>query len=195
MPIKSFQEGIIDLFYKGATSSKKVRRILTSFGVVFFLGIVFMIYLSFQMDRLLGFPKLIPGRCGLLISLPVLITGFCLWLWSVWKFMRAKGTPVPFNPPPALVVDGPYAYMRNPMMLGVFMLLIGIGIFSGSLSLTVIFVPAFILIVILEIKYIEEPELEKRLGEEYLEYRKNTPMMIPKIKKNQGQTQNARYGR
>ncbi len=188
MPIKSFREGIIDLFYKGATSSKKIRRILTSFGGVFFLGIIFMIYLSFQMDRLLGFPKLIPGSYDLLISLPFLMTGFCLWLWSVWKFMKAKGTPVPFNPPPKLVVDGPYAYMRNPMMLGVFLLLIGIGIFSGSLSLTVIFVPAFILIVVLEIKYIEEPELEKRLGKEYMEYRKNTPMMIPKIKRNQGHT-------
>ncbi len=117
MPIKSFQEGIIDLIYKGATSSKKIRRVLTSFGGVFFLGIVFMIYLSFQMDRLLGFPKLIPGSYDLFISLPFLITGFCMWLWSVWKFMKAKGAPVPFNPPPKLVVDGPYAYMRNPMML------------------------------------------------------------------------------
>ncbi len=29
---------------------------------------------------------------------------------------------------------------------------------------------------------IEEPELEKRFGKEYLEYKKRVPMFIPKIK-------------
>lgn len=30
-----------------------------------------------------------------------------------------------------------------------------------------------------ELKNIEEPELIKRLGEDYIEYRKQTPMFIP----------------
>jgi protein-S-isoprenylcysteine O-methyltransferase Ste14 len=35
---------------------------------------------------------------------------------------------------------------------------------------------------LIEIKYIEEPELEKRLGKDYLEYKKKVPRFIPKIK-------------
>jgi protein-S-isoprenylcysteine O-methyltransferase Ste14 len=35
---------------------------------------------------------------------------------------------------------------------------------------------------VLEIKAIEEPELEKRLGKEYLEYKKRTPMFIPGLR-------------
>ncbi|MDD2671544.1 MAG: isoprenylcysteine carboxylmethyltransferase family protein [Syntrophales bacterium] len=75
----------------------------------------------------------------------------------------------------------PYAYSRNPMMSGLFMIMAGIGILSGSASLTFIATPFFVLISILEFKYIEEPELEKRFGKEYSEYKKKTPIIIPKI--------------
>lgn len=37
----------------------------------------------------------------------------------------------------------------------------------------------FILLSVLELKAIEEPELEKRLGKEYLECKKGTPMFVP----------------
>ncbi|GAH12514.1 unnamed protein product, partial [marine sediment metagenome] len=48
---------------------------------------------------------------------------------------------------------------------------IGIGVMVGSISLTFIFTPLFILVNIWELKEIEEPELGRRLGEEYIEYR------------------------
>ena len=55
----------------------------------------------------------------------------------------------------------------------------GIGFWISSFSLIVIFTPLFILANYLELKLIEEPELEKRLGEKYVEYKKRTPMFIP----------------
>jgi len=102
-------------------------------------------------------------------------------LWSILHFIKVKGTPVPFNPPPKLVDAGPYAYVRNPMLSGVFILLFGIGILFNSISLIFLFTPLFILFNFLELKTIEEPELEKRLGKEYLEYKKRVPMFIPKL--------------
>ena len=94
-----------------------------------------------------------------------------------------KGTPVPINPPPKLITDGPYAYSRNPMMTGLFILLAGIGILFRSATLVFIMTPMFVLISVLEFKYFEEPELEKRFGEEYSQYKKKTPMIIPDIGK------------
>ena len=73
--------------------------------------------------------------------------------------------------------------MRNPMVTGVFLLLFGIGFAIGSLSLVLIFTPLYILVHLWELKNIEEPELIRRLGEDYLAYRSRTPMFIPKIKK------------
>jgi protein-S-isoprenylcysteine O-methyltransferase Ste14 len=134
------------------------------------------------MDRFLGFPEFISKLYGIAISMPFLIIGSSLWIWCVWRFFKAKGTPVPINPPPKLIIDGPYVYTRNPMMTGVFMILIGIGILFRSISLTFIITPMFVFISILEFKYIEEPELEKRFGKEYCEYKERTPIIIPKIR-------------
>jgi protein-S-isoprenylcysteine O-methyltransferase Ste14 len=67
------------------------------------------------------------------------------------------------------------------MLTGIYLLMFGIGFGIGSLSLILIFTPLFILVNTIELKIIEEPELEKRLGKEYLEYKKRTPMFIPRL--------------
>jgi protein-S-isoprenylcysteine O-methyltransferase Ste14 len=67
------------------------------------------------------------------------------------------------------------------MLTGVFVLLFGFGVLLGSISLVYIFTPLFILFNVWELKAVEEKELEKRLGEEYIEYRKRVPMFIPRL--------------
>jgi protein-S-isoprenylcysteine O-methyltransferase Ste14 len=69
------------------------------------------------------------------------------------------------------------------MLTGVFALLFGIGVLLGSASLLVIFTPLFISINLWELKAIEEPELLKRLGQDYSKYRETTPMFLPGIGK------------
>ncbi len=101
--------------------------------------------------------------------------------WSILHFIKVKGTPVPFNPPPKLVATGPYAYVRNPMLSGVFIFMFGLGILFRSISLVFIFTPLFILFNFLELKNIEEPELEKRLGRDYSKYKKIIPMFFPRL--------------
>jgi protein-S-isoprenylcysteine O-methyltransferase Ste14 len=71
--------------------------------------------------------------------------------------------------------------VRNPMLTGVFALLFGLGALFGSISLLVVFTPLFILINVWELKVIEEPELVKRLGKDYIEYRKRTAMFFPPL--------------
>ena len=112
-------------------------------------------------------------------------SGIAVTAWSAFHFVKVKGTPVPFNPPPKLVKTGPYRYARNPMLTGVFILLIGIGFFVSSVSLVFFFTPLFVLINVWELKQIEEPELIKRLGNEYIEYKNQTPMFLPRLKPGQ----------
>lgn len=150
-------------------------------GTFFICFILLLIFLSFYMDRFLEFPQFISRPYRIALSLPFLVIGFFLWIWSVGGFLKTKGTPVPINPPPKLVTDGPYAYTRNPMMTGIIFMLFGTGIFFGSVSLVFIFTPMLVFSLFFGLKYIEEPELEKRLGKSYLEYKKRTPMIIPRI--------------
>ena len=65
------------------------------------------------------------------------------------------------------------------MLTGVFLLLFGIGCGIDSLSLVAVFTPLYVLVNVWELKHIEEPELVKRLGDEYIEYRRQTPMFVP----------------
>jgi len=131
----------------------------------------------------LRFSKLISYPLNLSISLFILTLGLFLIFWSISDFIKVKGTPVPFNPPPKLVTNGPYSYIRNPMLSGVFIFMFGFGILFKSISLVFIFTPLFILLNFLELKNIEEPELEKRLGKDYSKYKKRVPMFIPKLRR------------
>ena len=172
----------VNLFYRAATSSRKVRTLLTPAGLVFFFTLVTLfIVVSLWIDELIEFPKLLSTPLNIIVSVPILAIGLFLMLWSVLHFVKVKGTPVPFNPPPKLVTTGPYTYVRNPMLTGLFILLFGLGVLFRSISLVSIFTPLFILLNLLELKAIEEPELEKRLGKEYLEYKKRVPMFIPRL--------------
>jgi protein-S-isoprenylcysteine O-methyltransferase Ste14 len=170
----------IEILYRVATGSRIVRNFFTPIGALFYGLLIFsFVVVALQVDRLLGIRNIFPRSLCIILALPIFSIALFLLGWSVLNFFKAKGTPVPFNPPPRLVTSGPYAYVRNPMLTGVFALLFGLGILFGSMSLIVVFTPLFILINVWELKVIEEPELIKRLGEDYLEYRKRTPMFFP----------------
>ena len=170
----------IEVLYNLATSSRKNRNIFTPIGAFFYGLLTFsFVIIALQVDRLLGITDIFPRPLSIILALPIFSFALFFIGWSVLNFLRAKGTPVPFNPPPQLVMTGPYAYVRNPMLTGVFALLFGFGVLLGSASLLVIFTPLFIFINVWELKAIEEPELLKRLGQDYIEYRKRTPMFFP----------------
>lgn len=178
----SLRERLIGIFYRAATGSRKARNLLTPAGVVFFFGfIALFIFIALQVDKFLGFPKLLPTSLNIIVSVPIIVIGLFLMIWSVVQFVRVEGTPVPFNPPPKLVTTGLYARVRNPMLTGVFVLLFGLGVLFRSISLVFIFTPLFILLNVWELKAVEEPELERRLGKHYVEYKKRVPMFIPRL--------------
>ena len=173
---------IIKLVYKVATGSRKIRLLITPIAALsYFIFVSLFVVASLLLDRWLGMPAFLPLFVTMFMGVPVILVGLLLIIWCLFHFFRVKGTPVPFNPPPRLVTDGPYAYIRNPMLSGLFILLFGLGILLNSVFLIFIFTPLFIVINVLEIKMIEEPELEKRLGAKYLDYKKNAPMFFPKI--------------
>ncbi len=173
----------IDILYNVATGSRNVRNFFTPIGAIFYGLLIFVfVVIALHVDRLIGLTNIFPKPLNIILSLPIFSLALFLIGWSVQNFLKAKGTPVPFNPPPKLVTTGPYAYTRNPMLTGVFSLLFGFGVLFGSAFLLIVFTPLFIFINFWELKSIEEPELEKRLGEEYIEYQKRTPMFFPKLR-------------
>lgn len=173
---------IIDFIYRKATRREKHHGRLTFlWGLFFFSAVLSTIILALVTDKMLHINAWPSKPVNLICAAPLLIAGIWLWLWSVLIFFKSRGTPVPVSPPPKLISTGPYARLRNPMLTGVFLMLFGIGFLLQLVSLIVLYTPLFILIASLEFKLIEEPELEKRFGSAYVEYRKRVPMFIPRF--------------
>ena len=173
-----------DLIYKIATGSWKVKVILAPIAGTLFLSLIaFFILLSLAVDRWLSLPKVFYYHLSPIIGSCLIVCGLFLMLFSIAYFLRVRGTPVPLSPPPKLVTSGPYRFTRNPMLTGLFILLFGLSIVLGSLSLAFIFTPLFIIMNVWELKKVEEPELARRLGKAYVEYKKRVPMFFPSLTK------------
>jgi len=176
------RKDLINFVYRKATGPERDRRIMTTLAPLFLLCcIVFIIFTAFWIDKFLGFSAPFQWPVNAIMAIPILAAGSFLWGWSLLYFFQAKGTPVPFNPPPKLIDTGPYAHVRNPMVSGGVITLFGVGVLLQSISLSLIFTPVMFLFIYIELKVIEEPELEMRLGDVYREYKKRVPMFFPRF--------------
>ncbi len=110
----------------------------------------------------------------------LLLIGLSLMAMTIAGFVRiGKGTLAPWSPPQHLVVQGMYAYVRNPMILGLIIVLLGEAL---TLSSWAIFLYDVVVYIINMLYFIlsEEPGLEKRFGEEYREYKRSVPRWLPR---------------
>jgi len=101
-----------------------------------------------------------------------IIVGIYLNLHTDWLIKKYKTTIKPFEAPTTFIRKGPFRYSRNPIYLGMVLIIMGGSLLSGSVIS--FFVP-FVFAVFLHLLYIipEEAILEKNFGQEYLEYKNN----------------------
>jgi protein-S-isoprenylcysteine O-methyltransferase Ste14 len=120
------------------------------------------------------------GGVNALGAIPILV-GILFYTWTVSDFVRkGGGTPAPNDPPKSLVVDGLYQRVRNPMYVGVILVLLGeVMVFEKSVLLvytTLVFIAFHLFIV-----GYEEPTLLKNFGETYALYCSRVPRWIPRF--------------
>ncbi|MGY5852165.1 MAG: isoprenylcysteine carboxylmethyltransferase family protein [Candidatus Thorarchaeota archaeon] len=126
---------------------------------------------------LLSYPfNLLPTTAGLVVAIVGLIT---LIQTNRHFASTGEGTLAPWAPTSKLVVHGVYLYVRNPMILGVLMILLGESIFIGSYAIFLWFLFFAIGNHMYFIKS-EEPGLIARFGDDYLRYLENVPRWIPR---------------
>ena len=171
-----------NLFHSVASGPKKRRELLTPVGLTVFGGSLAVVILGGLLtDRWLQLQGIPRGPASVVSGSILLSIGAVICGWCVLRFFESRGTPVPFNPPEELIQTGLYGKMRNPMLTGVFLALFGVGLLIGSFSMVLIWTPGYILLHVLELKLVEEPELERRFGPAYAEYRRRVPMFFPRL--------------
>ena len=106
-------------------------------------------------------------------------TGGIIALACVATFVtRGQGTPAPFDPPRKFVAAGPYKFVRNPMYIGGFIVLLGFGLFQQSAAILLFTLPWFLFAHLFVIFY-EEPHLRATFGEPYNSYCRSVHRWLP----------------
>ena len=112
------------------------------------------------------------------IGLIVFIPGLFIMLKCILQFaFEGKGTLSPADPTKHLVVKGLYKYSRNPMYIGVLLILLGEWIFF-QLHAMLIYTFLIFILFNLFILFVEEPRLKKDFKNDYEVYCKKVRRWI-----------------
>jgi protein-S-isoprenylcysteine O-methyltransferase Ste14 len=109
----------------------------------------------------------------------------CIGLWmmivTIHSFIgKGKGTLAPWSPTSKLITTGLYAYVRSPMIIGVILVLLGESLIFLSFNIFG-WALAFFIINNIWFAVYKEPDLQKKFGEEYKEYKKQVHRWIPRL--------------
>jgi len=107
----------------------------------------------------------------------LIVFGIVLNLWTDSLFKKKQTTVKPHEVPNFFIDYGPFKISRHPMYLGMFSILLGTAIFLGSISSLI---SSILFIIIIESMFIpmEEKNLEKKFGNEYIDYKKRVRRWI-----------------
>jgi len=146
--------------------------------IILFPGTV-VVYIPYRVLAPISMPGLMTWSMTQYMAVLLLATGASILLWSIWSFAHVgKGTLAPFDETRKLIVVGLYRYVRNPMYVGVMLILLAQSWFFWSFALLAYTGFCFIAANIFVISY-EENRLRHKHGDEFREYCRHVGRWIP----------------
>ena len=149
---------------------EQTRRVIPPVYLLVSLVSMTLLHAYFPIAQLIARPYSYAGAV-------LVVMGIAMGGYSAISFDRA-GTPVvPFKPSTVLVTGGFYRITRNPMYLGMVLLLLGVAILFGTLGA---FLPIPVFALIIQEWFIkgEERFLEEIFGEQYVAFKKRVRRWI-----------------
>jgi protein-S-isoprenylcysteine O-methyltransferase Ste14 len=144
--------------------------------------VVIPLWLVRSSETTVAAPTTPAGIATALTGAAFLIIGVLLFVASLLRFAgEGRGTLAPWDPPRRLVVNGPYRYVRNPMISGVIFILIAEAFLLRSWRHAE-WAVVFAAINAVYIPLLEEPMLERRFGDEYRRYTHHVPRLVPRLR-------------
>ena len=154
-------------------------------GFLLFLGLFPALMYAVAVNFVVPVDSLIVSIVGVIFVL----IGAVFMVWSNIDMVKiGRGCPTDgFNialgeRTKKLIVQGPYKYTRNPMLFGTFVFYVGLALLFNSYSALIVPI-VFISYMVWHVKKFEEPRLYNDFKDEYVEYKKRTPLLFPKSKK------------
>lgn len=158
---------------------------LKTFGWFLCFPVLFIVAIPWWLTRRVDGQLVWRGGLWQWVGVWLILNGVGLAGWCVNLFnVKGRGTPVPFDPPKAFVVSGPYRFVRNPMMLGLFSLLLGETALYGS-RVVLLYALGLMALAMAFVHLVEEPDLQRRFGASYLAYTRQVPRWLPRVTRSQ----------
>lgn len=144
----------------------KTHRITRTVPPIWLMGTMIVMYLfnGFAPGMMLFTDAFIP------VGQVLILAGFTLVFATARMFKKAQTPLKPFTPVKALLVKGPFRYSRNPVYLGMFIMLVGWAVYLGGLT-PWLMVGLFIWMIRRFWVLREEEQMEKTMGDAYLAYK------------------------
>jgi protein-S-isoprenylcysteine O-methyltransferase Ste14 len=162
-----------------------MRRILAVLGSAVFLFIAPGLvagYVPWRICRWHVEASLLGTSFWRLIGMLLIAIGLSVLLDSFARFaLQGLGTPAPIFPTRHLVVGGLFRHLRNPMYAAVVSLILGQGLFFGSVRVIEYGLLVWVVFQLFVLIY-EEPMLRKTYRFEYEEFCANVPRWIPRLR-------------
>ena len=117
------------------------------------------------------------GTLRWILGLLIVVAGLALTVGGFITQKRAGTDPIPFNPSTRIVTHGLYRFTRNPMYLGFALCTLALAILVDSMWM-LLTVPIGLVLVDRIVITREEQYLERKFGEEYLNYKRRVRRWI-----------------
>jgi len=143
----------------------------------------FIAYLATRIDRFLGWERFLgPPLNYVLFAVLFPIGIFIVWYTYGYLAIRGEGSPAThLGGTTKLVTTGPFAICRHPSIIGKFLGVVGFVLLIGSPTFSFIIIPLLTTYSLLTVRFLQERLCVRLWGEEYLEYRRSIPMIIPRF--------------
>lgn len=158
-----------------------LRHLVAVAALPFVMAVVIPVWLARRNHVSFSPAATFPLHLVQIAGLLLIVVGMVLFASTLRRFAtEGKGTLAPWDPPRELVVHGPYRYVRNPMISGVLIVILGEALVLLSPS-HFWWVLTFFAVNAVYIPFLEEPLLQSRFGDSYTEYRRHVPRLIPRL--------------
>jgi len=121
--------------------------------------------------------RFVHGTLRCTLGVLIVVAGIALTVGGFITQKRAGTDPIPFNPSTRIVVHGLYRFTRNPMYLGLALCTLALAILVDS-TWMLLAVPIGLVLVDRIVITREEQYLERKFGEEYLNYKRRVRRWI-----------------
>jgi len=150
--------------------NEKPRKIVPPLYLLASILVMYVLHRSLPIGDLGG--PFVLGFGSAFVSL-----GMALIVVSLALFKKADTAIIPFHKSTTLVIEGPFKISRNPMYVGMVLILVGVAVGLGSL-LPFFVIPLFIYIIRQRFILGEERFMEELFGDAYLDYKKRVRRWI-----------------